>query len=235
MKKWLVGACDDGAVWAEGKSARIAWETCQRADWMLWALGRIGYDDKKTLRLYACACVRHTPLANGRTVWDLLTDERSRTAIDIAERYANGNASVKELGAAEAAAGSAAEAAAWATWAAEAAARAATWAAEAATWAAEAATWAAVWAADAAAAGAADAAAAGAAGAAGAVARAWQADLLRTMIPWTTITKNDARAILDDLEDWRLEEAMRDERYNEEPDQDHIPCDPAPSDSWRNR
>ena len=55
------------------------------------------------------------------------------------------------------------------------------------------------------------------------------------MIPWTTITKNDARAILDDLEDWRLEEAMRDERYNEEPDQDHIPCDPAPSDSWRNR
>ena len=177
MKKWLVGACDDGAVWAEGKSARIAWETCQRADWMLWALDRIGYDDKKTLRLYACACVRRTPLANGRTVWDLLPDERSRTAIDIAERYANGNASVDDLTAAGTAAWAAAEVAAG----------------------------------------------------------AWQADLLRTMIPWTTITKNDARAILDDLEDWRLEEAMRDERYNEEPDQDHIPCDPAPSDSWRNR
>ena len=229
MKKWLVGACDDGAVWAEGKSARIAWETCQRADWMLWALDRIGYDDKKTLRLYACACVRRTPLANGRTVWDLLPDERSRTAIDIAERYANGNASVDDLtaagtaawAAAEAAAraaeaaagaaaweavwaaGSAAEAAAWATWAAEAAARAATWAAEAATWAAEAATGAATGTAARAAGEAARAA--GAAGADGAdaeaVARAWQANLLRTMIPWTTITKSDARAILDDLEE----------------------------------
>ena len=136
MKKWLVGACDDGAVWAEGKSARIAWETCQRADWMLWALSRIGYDDNKTLRLFACACVRHTPLANGHTVWDLLTDERSRTAVDIGERYANGNASVEELRAAWAAAGAAAGAA----WAA-----------------------------------------------ARAAAGAWQADLLRTMIPWTTI------------------------------------------------
>lgn len=44
-----------------------------------------------------------------------------------------------------------------------------------------------------------------------------------------------AEARADELADWRLEEAMRDERYNEEPDQDHIPCDPAPSDSWRNR
>ena len=196
MKKWLVGACDDGAVWAEGKSARIAWETCQRADWMLWALDRIGYDDKKTLRLYACACVRRTPLANGRTVWDLLPDERSRTAIDIAERYANGNASVDDLTAAGTAAWAAAEAAARA---AEAAAGAAAWeavwaagsAAEAAgaAWAAGSAAWAA-WAA--AGAARADAGTAGAdAGTAGAdaeaAARAWQADLLRTMIPWTTI------------------------------------------------
>ena len=208
MKKWLVGACDNGAVWAEGKSARIAWETCQRADWMLWALSRIGYDDKKTLRLYACACVRHTPLANGRTVWDLLPDERGRTAVDIAERFAVGNASVEELGAAWAAAeaaGAAAEAAAeaaagaaravaWAAWAAGAA-RAAAWAA----WAAGAAAGAAAWATEAAA-GAARAAAEAAEAAAGAAAEAWQADLLRTMIPWTTVAKNDARAILDYLE-----------------------------------
>ena len=46
-----------------------------------------------------------------------------------------------------------------------------------------------------------DAAGAAAGAAAEVAARAWQANLLRTMIPWTTIAKNDARAILDYLEE----------------------------------
>ena len=46
----------------------------------------------KTLRLFACWCVRQ--------IWPLLTDERSRNAVDVAEKYANGEATSEELAAA---------------------------------------------------------------------------------------------------------------------------------------
>ena len=85
-------------------------------------------DISAELRLFACWCVRETPLHDGRKVWDLLTDPRSRAAVETAERFARGEgATKKELAAAEAvgwavasaaardAAGAAAEAAAWAT------------------------------------------------------------------------------------------------------------------------
>lgn len=86
----------------------------------------------KTARLFACWCVRQ--------VWYLLEDERSQTAVEVAERYANGEATYEKLAAAgaaardaagdaaEAAASAAASAAAWAAWdAAGAAAVAAAW------------------------------------------------------------------------------------------------------------
>jgi hypothetical protein len=79
--------------------------------------------DDRTARLFACWCVRNTPLADGRVVWDLLTDERSRNAVEVAERYADGNATLKELTAARVAAWDAAGAAA------RTAARVAAWAA----------------------------------------------------------------------------------------------------------
>ena len=78
---------------------------------------------ERELRLFACWSVRNTPLADGRTVWDLLTDKRSQTAVEVAERYADGLATVEELDAARDAARAAAWAAAWD------AARAAAWAA----------------------------------------------------------------------------------------------------------
>jgi hypothetical protein len=83
--------------------------------------------------------VRETPLADGRKVWDLLTDERSRKAVEVAERHADGLATYDELAAALDASGAAALAAAWAAaWvAAGAAARDASGAA----------AWAAAWAA----------------------------------------------------------------------------------------
>jgi hypothetical protein len=43
----------------------------------------------RELRLFACACCRH--------VSELMNDNRSRQAVDVAERYADGNASRDEL------------------------------------------------------------------------------------------------------------------------------------------
>lgn len=102
----------------------------------IWAFTREGIVDDKTLRLFAIACARR--------VQHLMNDQRSLDALDVAERYANGNATEDELYAAS----DAARAAAWD--AAMAAAMAAAWdAAWYAAWAAARyAAWAAAWEAD---------------------------------------------------------------------------------------
>ena len=80
-------------------------------------------DVSRELRLFACWCVRQ--------VWHLLADERSRYAVEVAERFSRGEATAEELFVARAAARDAARAAARdaardaATIAARAAARAA--------------------------------------------------------------------------------------------------------------
>ena len=102
------------------------------------------------LRLWGCWCVRNTPISDCRTVWDLLTDPRSRNAVEVAERLARGEATREELAAAYAA-GAAAWAEAWAARDAWDAAREAAWAAwdaaREAAWDARDAAWDAVWAA----------------------------------------------------------------------------------------
>jgi hypothetical protein len=73
--------------------------------------------------IIACRIFRETKLADSRTVWDLLTDDRSRKAVEIAEAYTRGEATGEELmGARKAATAAAAEA----RVAEEAASRAAT-------------------------------------------------------------------------------------------------------------
>ena len=138
------------------------WDNCPRVDWLVWVLDALGASDAhaKPLRLFACAAVRKTPLGDGRTVWDLLTDPRSFDAVEVAERFANGEATREELRAARAAAYAVA-ANAVAANAADAAANAAAVAANAA--AAYAVAYAAAYAADA--------------------ARKFQVDLFRSMIP----------------------------------------------------
>lgn len=44
---------------------------------------------EKQLRLFACACCRR--------IWQAMTDERSRKAVEIAESYANGQSDIDTL------------------------------------------------------------------------------------------------------------------------------------------
>jgi len=63
------------------------WEECQNPEPMLAFLD--GKASKRQLRLFAVACCRR--------LWDLLTDQRSRRAVEASERYADGLLSRKEL------------------------------------------------------------------------------------------------------------------------------------------
>jgi len=114
-------ACSDVRDWALNcDSMHEVWLKA-RPDWLVWVATRQGVLPERDLRLFACWCARQ--------VWHLLTDERSKNAVIVAEKYAVGEATTDELKAACAAAeAAAAEAAALtAEWdAARAAARAAT-------------------------------------------------------------------------------------------------------------
>ena len=138
-------ACKEGREWALATGATTCAEIWARTDlkpdWRVWLATREGVLDDRTSRLFACWCVRQ--------VWHLLTDERSRHAVEVAERYANGEATAEELAAAWDAAWDARDAA-WAASdaASDAASADACAAARAAAWdAARAAAWAAAWAA----------------------------------------------------------------------------------------
>ena len=148
---------------------------CPAADRIWVALGMMSENDR---RLAACRFVRHTPISDGRTVWDILTDDRSKKAVEVAERFAVCEATERELADAWDAAWDVARLATRVgAWAADAA-RAAAWAAIRDAARAADAAWAAAAAARAAAAGAGarDAAAAWAA------ARDAQIDILREML-----------------------------------------------------
>jgi len=102
-------ACTGGAKWALSISASMAdvWDAMikqDRHEWLVWTATRPGVFSDSTLRKLACRFVRETPLSDGRRVWDLLKDERSRRTVEVAELYANGKATDGELQAAYAAA-----------------------------------------------------------------------------------------------------------------------------------
>jgi hypothetical protein len=65
-----------------------AWQACTRADWMLWIARKAGVDFR-TLTLAKGLCAE--------TVKHLMTDERSRKAVEVAIAYGRGEATDEEL------------------------------------------------------------------------------------------------------------------------------------------
>ncbi len=53
-------ACSAAREWAEGKDLKIAWDTCERGDWLLWLAGRMadkpGWATRKAIVSVACDC-----------------------------------------------------------------------------------------------------------------------------------------------------------------------------------
>ena len=140
-----------------------AWETIQ-PKWLLWLATCPGVLDDRTLRRFAVWCARQ--------VQHLMKDPRSIALLDVAERYAEGQATNEEL--------QAARHAAWAAWSPSMAAARAAWsAAQAAAQAAEWVEWSAAETAAQAAEAAAQAAWSAAGDAAWEAARAAQAAWLR--------------------------------------------------------
>ena len=95
-------ACHEGANWALSVSSDMSavWEAMieqGKYEWLLWTATRQGVFTESILRKLACRFVRETPIGGGRTVWDLLTDERSRKAVEVAELYADGKATDGDL------------------------------------------------------------------------------------------------------------------------------------------
>jgi hypothetical protein len=110
------GPCTGGAKWALSIGGDMAdvWDAMieqGKHEWLLWTATRLGVFPDAVLRKFVCRFVRETPLSDGRRVWDLLKDERSRKVVEVAERYADGKATDRELQAARAAAFAAYEAA----------------------------------------------------------------------------------------------------------------------------
>jgi len=119
-------ACSEGRKFAlKYQSMSEVWANCPKVDWLLWITDKTGRPDDRTLRLFAVWCALNTPLADGRKTGNLITDPRSFAALEVAERFANGQASQDELAAARDAAWNAGYAAA--RYAAGDAARNATW------------------------------------------------------------------------------------------------------------
>ena len=84
-------ACREARSWLTTQTdPHVAWETCERPDWMIWFARRRSVERKVLVRI-ACDCAR-TAL---RFVPE--GEDRPRLAIEAAERWTRGEATIDEV------------------------------------------------------------------------------------------------------------------------------------------
>jgi len=105
MKDLLIklGACQEAKDWAADKDWKEIYQTCHRGDWLLWLFQKTNPNDLQLLTLAKGHCAN--------TLRDLMKDERSIKAVDVAIAFGEGKASREELDSAAAYAAYAANAA----------------------------------------------------------------------------------------------------------------------------
>jgi hypothetical protein len=84
--------CISGKQWLIDNNIQTvaeAYDKCERSDWLIWLLVEVKGIDKKQRIELGCKIIR--------TIWHLLTDDRSKTAIKVAERWCRGEANDEEL------------------------------------------------------------------------------------------------------------------------------------------
>lgn len=88
LKKNL--ACRPAIEWLQARTLAEAWEQSERGDWLLWLAANAGVD-RRRLVMSACACARlalvHVPPG----------EERPRVAIDTAEAWCRGEATIEQV------------------------------------------------------------------------------------------------------------------------------------------
>jgi len=89
--EWLKiqSACIQGMESVKKQTPQDFWDNCSRPDWLLWLIRRMKNID--IISIKKCA------IAFARTVQPLMKDERSIFALDIAEKYLIGQATIIQL------------------------------------------------------------------------------------------------------------------------------------------
>jgi hypothetical protein len=88
-------ACEDARLWAEGKDLKTVWETCERADWLLWLCGKMAdqpnWPTRKEVVMAACDCAE-TALKFVKT-----GEDRPRNCIEVVRAWGRGEATIEKV------------------------------------------------------------------------------------------------------------------------------------------
>ena len=109
IKLKKLDACKDAVEWAKNyKTFQEVWDNCERADWMLWIAGTMAdkNGNRKQVVLAACKCARRSLKYVDQG------EKRPLEAIQTAERWATGKASLEDVRSASASASASAASAA---------------------------------------------------------------------------------------------------------------------------
>lgn len=97
-------ACSTALNWSYRYATCLdAVRDCNEVSWLTWLLGHCNLEIRNKIayhrkfRMAACRFIRELVGEDGRVIWDLLEDERSRNAVIVAERYSKDEATQEEL------------------------------------------------------------------------------------------------------------------------------------------